>query len=1358
MEDGQTKPDDPTISNNNQILEVEDEKDIVKEFVYQHFKEVSGQSTGLLYCDSDEIFIEDSVSSNKTARKSSKKSRCKIQQGAVFSGKILSFGCSECKDDSTYSPNDLLKHFRGIHKGTLPTYPCDLCGFVTHEFPALQRHRIGHRNTLVTCEICNDNVQYSLLLLTRHYIMCHSMNGHFRCEKCEFSTLDAGTFVQHIHRHNETHFKCVKCQHVSSNKDEYQKHLKLHSSTFPFTCQICGYGAARKEYLTKHMVNIHSEETEKQSGWRAKEDSNNSLANSSAGLKLLLKKSPSAGGGESNESQWMSKLNPVPGTLLDQNGRVTYPERTGEENPCFLERVAGKKEAKKVSLNREQHASEAVASMPSPSQETEGSGSDASGPNNPNGLTVLMVKNKISLPPNCTTKVMGFKMVDGKKHLVLKVIPTAKVESSPQNMSATDREIGYKMSDNAFDLSKYSESTENTQNICVDAPTSVRSGSSMPSSTSGIDEDSAVVAKIKHEPEESFVNESKSVLQKEGSTEVKSLNLKDSAQKCQLHSNSASTYIDIDKNSSGLKCLTCPSKPDKTSLVPSTLGVSAGSPVLKRSGGKRCGATKKIIDFVTDSQKDISFTEEKHALVSKKLIKKSASNTNSFIKETEDKAKCKSPHLNLLPDHSNDSNETESCVEKCTENSPNQEVFTFHNYSKETSSISLISTLPFDNSSELSAEDESVCDKSSPQWSLTLSASPQPLTEHCIETEPGNGHLRTEQETHLCPVRDGEMEKVSDSDIEVDECIASVEDPSTSVQSDDENPESVFQDFNIIKIEEESVPVSEKQTACKSSSASLGRIVEEHSDAIISHQLEKERTGSSTAGMDIVRPTKTTLRILKTPEGKQKMFLQTRENRYAVPVQVQGNRGFKLISTSSGPQINVSYMKPGIERQSNPSALALTLNNGRLSMSRPTSSVSEKGASLLSTVQPGATKSHYFVNSTGLKGPLLLAGSTATNPVEKTIKTQPTCYLVQRPIPANATSSTSFKLANSGPVSRQVLAMPVNPADKSSPLQTGRQAFLVRYITPAKGATQSGQPSESTGNKVVFKIVRPASGLLASGASTSTGQPIFLTTRPQTQCFLVASNKANTNTQTGVKQLFPIQSSAHQPVKLSYILSPQAQHVRLKQHEGEKPSLASRPIRPPSQRKRRRKALFDELPEPMPKTRRVASKTFTEKEGPLLWKPVTKDVERTLRLCPFSSLQLIKCPRRYQPVVVLNHPDADIPEVCTIMKSVNRFKGAVSRVSLSRKTVQALSKLCQAGVPGPRPIENTLRERFLLKLKLRKKSKKKYEVLNSLLLGGEQPAVFECWFCGRLFNSQEEWIGHGQRHLMEATRDWNKLF
>ena len=189
----------------------------------------------------------------------------------------------------------------------------------------------------------------------------------------------------------------------------------------------------------------------------------------------------------------------------------------------------------------------------------------------------------------------------------------------------------------------------------------------------------------------------------------------------------------------------------------------------------------------------------------------------------------------------------------------------------------------------------------------------------------------------------------------------------------------------------------------------------------------------------------------------------------------------------------------------------------------------------------------------------------------------------------------------------------------------------------------------------------------------------------------------------------------------------------------------------------------------MHKARRLANKTLTTE----VWHPLSKDIERTLRLHPFSSLQQIKCPRRHQPVVVLNHPDADIPEVASIMKSVNRYRGAVTKVSLSHQTVEALSVHNQMGLTGKKPIakclppasngsrlqldRSSVRERFLLKLKLKKKGRRKYEVVKTLSSCGGQP-IFDCWFCGRLFHSQEDWIGHGQRHLMEATRDWNKLF
>ncbi|KAI5945772.1 Zinc finger protein 518B [Manis javanica] len=45
-----------------------------------------------------------------------------------------------------------------------------------------------------------------------------------------------------------------------------------------------------------------------------------------------------------------------------------------------------------------------------------------------------------------------------------------------------------------------------------------------------------------------------------------------------------------------------------------------------------------------------------------------------------------------------------------------------------------------------------------------------------------------------------------------------------------------------------------------------------------------------------------------------------------------------------------------------------------------------------------------------------------------------------------------------------------------------------------------------------------------------------------------------------------------------------------------------------------------------------------------------KWVARQLRLIAAKPDQLIKCPRRNQPVIVLNHPDVDSPEVTNVMK------------------------------------------------------------------------------------------------------------
>lgn len=1321
---------------------MEDEKDKVKDFVYKHFREVTD---GPLFNHAGESPVKENRTSTKRD-KQTLKAHCKVQQRAVFSGKILSFGCSVCKDNFTFSPNDLLKHFRVAHQGCLPTYPCDLCDFVTNEFPALQRHRIEHRNTLVPCELCNNNIQYSLLLLTRHYMMCHSVNGQFRCDWCEFTTVDAGTFVQHIHHHNESHWKCSKCRHISLNEEDHQNHMKAHSGMFPFTCQVCGFGAAKSEFLKKHSATVHKEEAGRRNPWKAAEDTS-APANPSTNFKMFKRSC------ESQEAQRMSRLNNLTGTVPNQNGRLVKPDLLLEEAGYTLDGSVGKKDSRgssKSSQNSDQSTSYML-------QECDNSLSSSLGSHtNTNGLTVLMVKNKISLPPHCTTKVMGFKMVDGKKHLVLKVIPAVKQDLPTQNHSTADSACPLVLN-LAMDKSKASgengqgsDSRSSASHCLADSPTT--------GSCIQMDQDDIMAVKVKIEEEETSVcnffpsphtgddGEQSSILLNPCLTSADMLDPVRNQLSCvgdQTHSD------EIEGDNFDSKTCKTDAASCSTSEISSTTTVcDQATSLFSTSGVQETNESKSVFTKSVCGSFEGSPTDgEKskgNGVFSSMDIIPSLLVTPEETGGISSDIKARNVQQNV-----NDVKPTQPCPSSSacsrdgaisTGNIPNQEVFAFHNYSKETFSTLANTIQTSDSNSEHSEDEKNPCESS--EFSLTLAESPEHFTESpdvLVEYKAGVDNAPTEQ--HV---------------------------------------DSELQEFNIIKIEEDSIPISTKQSKTKSSSAQSENVVEEHSDETIQQKLNKEGTEASVESSSSLKQTKTALRILQLPEGKQPVLLRTAENRFALPLQVKATPGFKLLTNSTNPQIKVSNMKPGLDQSA--SGLTRTPNTKVIGVPKAKPQLVEKGKTLFSAFKPGihTTSNHYLIDSSGLKGPVFL--SPHATPAEKTAKTPQMCYLVQRSVPLTQTQTTpAIKLASTPfPLnSRPVLAMPVSSAEKASTLQTGRQAFLLRYISPHKSGlllnnqeTKSGpvgnQTSESSVNKVIFKIVTPTGSILTSAAPTSNNQPLFLATRPQTKCFLVSSNKNNAAASSGIKKLLSIQNTVQRDVKSSNA-PPSHVSVKLQPCEAEKLSLAPRPVRPPSQRKRRRKALFDELPVTVQKVRRLSNKVQTERETSAMWRPVAKEVERTLRLSPFSPEQRVKCPRRYQPVVVLNHPDADIPEVANIMKVVNRYEGAVTKVALCQKTVQALSDLGTVGnnsptknawcaSNSPRPVQSSVQERFLLKLKLRKKSKKKYEVVKMLSGGSPGSAVFDCWFCGRLFNNQEDWVGHGQRHLMEATRDWNKLF
>ncbi|KAM9286733.1 zinc finger protein 518B [Cariama cristata] len=149
---------------------------------------------------------------------------------------------------------------------------------------------------------------------------------------------------------------------------------------------------------------------------------------------------------------------------------------------------------------------------------------------------------------------------------------------------------------------------------------------------------------------------------------------------------------------------------------------------------------------------------------------------------------------------------------------------------------------------------------------------------------------------------------------------------------------------------------------------------------------------------------------------------------------------------------------------------------------------------------------------------------------------------------------------------------------------------------------------------------------------------------------------------------------------------------------------------------------------------------------------------RRLRLVPLRMDQLIKCPRRNQPVVVLNHPDVDSPEIINVMKTINKYKGQVLKVVLSERTSSCLGVKRYRKRLTLQNVEtgNQAKKQSMLKMKLKKTHKNNYQVVEASPAETLQ-CLFKCWFCGRVYMDQEEWISHGQRHLIEATKGWDVL-
>lgn len=337
----------------------------------------------------------------KELNKESSQNEQKDHQVVDTTSSKLTFTCSNCKDGTTFSADGLLKHFKNFHggKGHPLSFPCDMCSFVASDFTTLQQHYQKHSR--LTCETCNGKGLQMPSNLTKH---CKTHNNQYQCEK----------LIPHFLQNSISYstVPAVDCSQKPMN-GELNRNLLADAA-----------GEPQKDALLKHVSTACHRGWSRRNWWKNRDIAPKQPKHAAQDIKFLIPKS---------EIQWTSpKFLPFSAAgLLDENGKLLPPTRTLEETKQFLETTVNPGKKWPMTLKGEQDLLSLSCPGPFLSEaEMKRCVTPLTVLNSGNELSGLMEKNNISLPPDCTTKVVGFKMVDGKKHLVLKVIPSAKTEVS----------------------------------------------------------------------------------------------------------------------------------------------------------------------------------------------------------------------------------------------------------------------------------------------------------------------------------------------------------------------------------------------------------------------------------------------------------------------------------------------------------------------------------------------------------------------------------------------------------------------------------------------------------------------------------------------------------------------------------------------------------------------------------------------------------------------------------------------------------------------------------------------------------------------------------------------------------------
>ncbi|CAG5122193.1 unnamed protein product [Candidula unifasciata] len=140
-----------------------------------------------------------------------------------------------------------LKRHLDMHMDVRP-HICDKCGQSFRRKGHLKKHMITHSaDRPFVCTECQYRTKTEDQL-NSHMTFCHSQNGEFPCQLCNYSASDSFELGLHMKKHKPQ--TCPQCGCVCYSRQEFNKHLSTHSS---FDCTQCEFSTGCRREYNRHM-------------------------------------------------------------------------------------------------------------------------------------------------------------------------------------------------------------------------------------------------------------------------------------------------------------------------------------------------------------------------------------------------------------------------------------------------------------------------------------------------------------------------------------------------------------------------------------------------------------------------------------------------------------------------------------------------------------------------------------------------------------------------------------------------------------------------------------------------------------------------------------------------------------------------------------------------------------------------------------------------------------------------------------------------------------------------------------------------------------------------------------------------